>query len=370
MEPQTHTAAVLEGIGHLLTLKTLPIPSPAPGSATVKILAVNVSPNCKAVFAGKFGPITVRTPVTPSGPAIARIHSVGVDSTLLQPGQLVLTDLWTRSRDDPGESILAGYMGGNQKLEAAWEHGTFAEYANVSLERIWPLDESRLCKTMCYSPADLVHLGTISIAIAGLMDINVLPADTVIVSPATGTFSSAAVHAALAMGANVIACGRNEETLAQLAKIFESSGRLSTVKLTGDVHGDTAAIKAIAGNKGADKYIDFVPPQAAGSTHLTSCLSALRPHGSAVLMGVVFSDPEIPYTLIMRHNLKIQGRYMFDRHHAEHAIRLLESGHLTLGDRPNSGMKMHSFKLQDIEKAIDAAATTHRGWGKSVVVQP
>lgn len=293
-----------------------------------------------------------------------------MDATFLQPGQLVFTDLWTHSRDDPNDSILAGYIGGNQKLEAAWEHGTFAEYANVPLERIWLLDESRLCKTLNYSSEDLVHLGTITIAIAGLMDINVLPTDTVIVSPATGTFSGAAVQAALAMGANVVACGRNEETLMQITKTFESSGRLSTVKLTGDVPKDTASIKAATGNKGADKYIDFIPPQAAGSKHITSCISALRPHGKAVFMGAVFSNPEIPYTVIMRHSITVQGRYMFDRHHAEYAIKLLESGRLTFGDRPNSSMKTHTFKLQDIQKAIDAAATTCRGWGNSVVLKP
>ncbi|KEF56923.1 uncharacterized protein A1O9_07113 [Exophiala aquamarina CBS 119918] len=370
MELSTHTAAVLEGIGQSIILKALPIPSPAPGSATVRVLATTVSPNSRAVFAGKFGPVTIRTPVTPSGPAIARIHNIGVDATFLQPGQLVFTDLWTRSRDDPDESILAGYIGGNQKLEAAWEHGTFAEYANVPLERIWPLNESRVCKAMNYSSEELVHLGTISIAIAGLMDINVLPTDTVIVAPATGTFSGAAVHAALAMGASVIACGRNEEALAHITNTFESSGCLSTVKLTGDAPGDTAAIKAITGKKGADKYIDFIPPQAAGSEHITSCISALRPHGKAVFMGAVFSNLEIPYTLIMRHNLTVQGRYMFDYHHAEYAIKLLETGRLILGDRPNSGLKIHTFKLQDIEKAIDAAATTCRGWGNSVVLKP
>ena len=366
---ETCTAAVLETIGQPLKLKTVPIPKPVPGSATVKVLAAALSPNSKEVFAGSFGPVSVRTPVTPSTASIARIHEVGPDATSLKPGQLVFTDFWTQSRDDPNESILAGYMGGNEKLEAAWNNGTFAEYANLPLERIWALDETLLCDTLEYTVAELAYLGNICISIAGLMTINVLAGDSVVVAPATGTYGGAAVHAAISLGAKVIACGRNAQSLAKIAESFKTSGRLKTVQLTGDVDKDTAAIRAAAGGKGADKLVDFSPPQAAGSKHLVSGISALQTGGRVAIVGGVFANVEIPYITVMHNNIRIEGRFMFDRPHGDKDIKQFESGQLVFGDRPNSGIKVQSFRLGDIEKAMDAAAEV-RGWGNMVVLEP
>ncbi len=367
--PETCTAAVLEAIGQPLKLKTVPIPRPVTGSATVKVLAAALSPNSKEVFAGAFGPVSIRPPVTPSTCSIARIHGVGPDATSLKPGQLVFTDFWTRSRDDPDESILAGYMGGNQKLEAVWNNGTFAEYANVPLERIWALNEALLCGTLKYTIAELAYLGNICISFAGLMTINVLPGDSVVVAPATGTYGGAAVHAAVALGAKVVACGRNAQSLAKIAESFATSGRLTTVQLTGNVDEDTAAIRIAAGGKGADKLVDLSPPHAAGSKHLVSGISALRTGGMVAIVGGIFSNVEIPYITVMHNNIRIEGRFMFDRVHGDQAIKLLESGQLVFGDKSNSGIKVHSFKLEDIEMAMDAAAE-YRGWGNMVVLEP
>ncbi|KAJ9601882.1 hypothetical protein H2200_013631 [Cladophialophora chaetospira] len=367
--PETCTAAVLEKIAQPLKLKTVPIPKTVPGAATVRVLATVLSPNVKDVFAGAFGPISVGTPVIPSMASIARIHSAGGDATVLKPGQLVFTDFWTQSRDDPDDSILAGYMGGNDILESVWNNGTFAEYASVPLERVWPLDESLLCEKLGYTVAELAYLGNICISFGGLMTVNVLPGDSVVVAPATGTFGGAAVHAAVAMGAKVIACGRNDQMLSRIAEAFSSSGRLTTVKLSEDVNEDVAAIRAAAGGKGADKFVDFSPTQATGSKLLAAGISALRPNGRVAIVGGILQNVEIPYFTVMRNNIRIEGRYMFDRMHVLQAIKLLESGQLVIGDRPNSGMKVHSFKLTDWEQALDTAAEC-RGWGNMVVLEP
>ena len=60
---------------------------------------------------------------------------------------------------------------------------------------------------------------------------------------------------------------------------------------------------------------------------------------------------------------------MFDRPHAEKAISLLENGLLNVGDWPNSRIMVESFKLQDFEKAFDAAAAAS-GFGRAVVLEP
>lgn len=366
----SYTAAVLEEVGKPFNFKVLPIPEATTGSATIRVLATALSPNSRQRFGGQFGPTPLHTPTIPSSASIARVHSVGSDATLLKRGQLVFTDFWIQSRDDPDTNITAGWFGGVEALDTTWGKGTFAEYANVPLERVWSLNESILCGIMNYSPSDLLHLGNINIALAGLLEVNVLPGDTVVVAPATGTYGGAAVHGAIALGANVVACGRNEVTLRRMAGTFQASGRLTVVTLTGDADKDTAAIRAAAGGKGADSFIDFTPPQAAGSTgHIAACINALRFSGRAALLGLVFGNIEIPYSTIMLKSIRVEGRLMFSRSHGERAIKLLESGHLVLGDRPNSGLKAHPFKLKDIEKAIDAAAE-HRGWGHYVLLEP
>lgn len=365
----THKAAVLSKVGEPLQVKQVPVPEAVNGSAIVKVLSTSVSPNAKAVFAGQL-PVPLQTPVVPSSSCIGRIHAAGPDATTLKEGQLVLVDFWNRSRDDPDNSILQGYMGGNAAIESAWSNGTYAEYAQVPLECVWALNEELLTTKLGYSFADLAYLGTICIAFAGLLDIDARPGDTVIVAPATGYFGGSAVQAAIALGARVIACGRNTDTLNKMADTFKTSGRLSTVQMSGDVEKDTASIRAACTNpKGADCLVDFSPPQSAGSKHLVSCLSALRPYGRAAIMGAVFSGVEVPYFLVIRNNLRLQGRYMFDRWHGEQAIKLVETGHLKLGAKEESGIKIQSFSLDDVLQALDAAKES-AGWGRMVVLEP
>ena len=366
---KTHTAAVLETVGQPLILKSLPIPKARTGSAVIRVLATALSSNTKAALAGSFGLVFPRTPMIPGFSAIGRIHSVGPDAPSLEAGQLIWHDFFVQSRDNPDDSIHAGFMGGKQQLEETWNNNTFAEYAEVPLERTWALNEDLLCKTKGYSFADLSYLGTVAIPMAGLLDMGVRAGDSVIVAPATGTYGGSAVPAALSLGAKVIACGRNAKTLARMTDVFGVSGRFGTVVLTGKVDEDTAIIKAAAGPKGADCYIDFVPPQAIGSTHILSCLGALRNRGRASFMGAIFSNVEIPYFLVMLKNIRIEGRCMFDRGHGEQTVKLLEAGHLVVGYRKMCGTKMHRFKLKDVHPAIDAAAE-YRGWGDMVVVEP
>lgn len=365
----TQRAAVLTKLGKPLHVKDIPVPPAVHGSAIVKVLATSISPNAKAVFAGNLA-FPLQTPVTPSSSCIGRIASVGLDATSLKGGQLVFVDFWNQSRDNLDDSILQGYMGGNATLERAWSSGTYAEYAQVPLERIWTLNEELLTSKLGYSYVDLAYLGTVCIPLAGLLDIDVRPGDTVVVAPATGYFGGSAVPAALALGAHVIACGRNRDTLDKMTETFKASGRFSTVQFTGDVDEDAASILAACTNaKGADALIDFSPPQSAGSKHLVACLSALRPHGKATLMGAMFSNVEVPYWLVMRNNIKIQGRYMFDRWHGEQAIKLIESGFLKLGSGENSGIRVHRFGLEDVEQALEKGVQVS-GWGQMVVLEP
>ena len=248
----------------------------------------------------------------------------------------MLCDITVAARDDPDSVILMGLHGGAapKLMEGEWRDGSFAEYAKFPLENVYALDEDVVCGKLGYSIEDLCsipgkglpnsrHLrmfGLMNVFVGflvpfgGLSEIDVKPGDTVIVAPGTGKFGGGAVTTALAMGARVVACGRNGTILEAMKKLFAHTGRLETVIMTGDVEKDTKAIVEASGNgtKGADAYIDFSPAAAAGSTHIEAALGALKMRGRAVFMGGIFGNVEISYGAIVMKSLRIRKyRYFF-----------------------------------------------------------
>ncbi|KAM5357083.1 hypothetical protein ACJZ2D_016629 [Fusarium nematophilum] len=363
-------ALVLEARGQPLNLADVPVPDACPGSAIVKVLVTNIGPLTRRILTGQI-PVPLEPPVVPCAQTIGRIHALGPDSTSLDVGQLVFVDLFTRSRDNPDDAILQGYVGGSaasMKLMDAWKDGTFAQYARMPLENIAPLNEELLVTQMGYTFADLSLLGPAAIAMGGLCEVDVHAGDIVIVAPATGLYGGSCVQVALAMGARVVAASRNDSLLTKMASTFESSGRLTTVKLTGDLEIDTAALKKATGSvRGADVFADWSPLASGKSTHFQAGLGALRRFGRCALLGGVEGNVEIPYLHVMWNSIRLQGRYMFDRKHTLQLIKLLESGQLKVGSGDGSGVQVRTFKIEEVEEAMDAAERELR-WGDQVVL--
>lgn len=176
---------------------------------------------------------------------------------------------------------------------------------------------------------------------------------------------------ALAMGATVVACGRDEATLAALNKTFGHTGRLETVVLTGDVKTDTAAMILASGNgdKGADAFIDFSPPAAAKSTHIAAAMAALKPFGRACFMGGIYGNVEINYLSVMLKSLRIQGRFMYSRDMVVRFIKMVEKGNLKLGEEATGMRIVGKFGLDRVYEAIELAGR-ERGWGNQVLLMP
>ena len=369
----THRALVLSSTTSPPILRTLPKPIATSGSAIVRVVAVAVLPYMNEIFSGaRQYPLSF--PLVPGGGALGRIESVGPDSVSLKAGQLVFCDVTIRAHDDPDVQILHGIHGGGypaaQKLmDGEWRNATWAEYTKFPLESLYPMDQDLLCKGMGYSIEELTMLSTCAIPFGGLSAIGVGPGDSVIVSPATGYYGGAAVTVAIAMGARVIAAGRNAAALKALARIHGKNGRFESVVLTGNLEIDSAALKSAAGSpKGADAYIDFSPPQAEGSTHIVAALCALRPKGKAVVMGGIAGNIEIPYSLLVFSGLSIQGCFMYERKHAEKLIKYAECGILKLG-KDIGVTNTKSFGLEEWENAVEAAKNAS-GWGSHVVLSP
>ncbi|RKK06622.1 hypothetical protein BFJ66_g17195 [Fusarium oxysporum f. sp. cepae] len=338
-----------------ISVVTQATPQAGPGSAVIRVLSAGVLTYTDRVYSG-YKPYPYPEPFVIGSSAIGRVAAVGIDATTLLPGQLVFFDCFIQGRDDPGSLILHGLSSGfntvsNKLMEGEWRDSTYAEYAKVPLENCFPLDEVRLLSDpaeggLGYSPPELVYLWTISIPFGGLRDIDIKAGEKVIISPAAGTFGSAAVLAALAMGAQIIAVGRNQKTLDKIKVL--NPDRVRTVLNTGDVEAD---VQELTKNGPADTFFDISPGKAVNSTHFKSCISSLRRGGRLSLMGA-HQELTLPIQFIMLNDITVKGKWMYTKDDMRTMIKLLEADYLKLGSAQTAG----TFPLEEFEKAFDTAA--------------
>ncbi|KAL2161089.1 hypothetical protein VTH06DRAFT_8802 [Thermothelomyces fergusii] len=372
--PPTMKALTIPDPGQPVQLKTVPTPSAIPGSCVVKILVVEASNSILNIVNGAAG-YTIPPNFTPGGHAIGRVVAAGPDATTIQPGQLVMLESFIRPRDDPdGEQVLWGITAGPtpQSLDfmaANWSAGCMAEYARAPLENCYPLDEGRLCGSpaaggLGYAVEELVSLPTQLVALGGLRAIDVKPGERVVVAPATGTFSYAAVQVAVAMGARVVAVGRSRESLESVQHRFPP-GSVQVVSLTGDVEVDAASLRRFGP---VDAYVDLSPPTAGSSSHVRSCFAALRKYGRACIMNVMAQDVAVPYALLTWNSLTVKGQFMYDRQDARLLVKMAEAGLLKLGKQGGNEI-LGRFKLDEAEEAFALATSSARA-GKFVALTP
>ncbi|XXH03696.1 hypothetical protein Hte_010102 [Hypoxylon texense] len=369
--PAEHRALVLETIEDGFHVKKVPTPQPGLGNAIVRIESAGVLSYHREIYGGGRGDTFLYNfpkPIVGGISAIGRIAAAGPDATALQPGQLVYVDCVIHARDDPDSLFLTaiheGMTEGSRKLiRDVWRDGCFAEYAKAPLENCYALDEPRLCGALGYTLHELIYLNYMLVPFGGLRDIRLEPGETVIVSPATGGYGGAGVQVAIAMGARVIAMGRNEEELARLkAHVLKNTPRASieTVQMTGDEMADASALKAFGP---VDAVLDLSPPQAAKSSHVRSAAWALRRGGRVSLMGFT-ENPMIP-TVIGR-NISFKGKLMYEREDIVLFLKMLERG---LFPRGKDLVDTKVFPLEDWKEALDAGAE-YMGIGKYVTFAP
>ncbi|KAF7192670.1 Alcohol dehydrogenase 1 [Pseudocercospora fuligena] len=366
--PTTHQALVIESKELGLQLETVPTPGATPGSLILQVLAASILSYHKEIYNGK-RPYPLATPLVGGVSAIGRVAATGPDATLLKAGQLVFFDCTIRGRDDPSAMYLVGihegFSDGSRKLaREVWHDGAFAEYIRVPLENCLALNETKLCQELSYSIPDLMYLSNLLVAYGGLRDIRIEAGDTVVVCPATGAFGGAGVLVAAAMGAKVIAMGRNETELERLKKYMRRGlpwSAIETVKITGDQSADTAALEV---HGPVDAILDLTPPFASGSTHLKSAVAALRYEGRVSLMG--FNDMPLSEAKLIADNITLKGKLMYSREDMKQSVKILERGMLPKG---GDLVDTKIYSLADHKSALDAAAEW-TGLGKQVVFVP
>ena len=372
--PPTMKALVLPNAGASLELRTVPTPNAVSGSVVVKVLATLLSDKHEHMFAGHF--FTFPPDYTPGGQAIGRVAAIGPDTTSLAPGQLVLIHSFVRARDDPnGVQILWGAFDGatpqtKKFFKDNYAAGTFAEYVRAPLEVVEPLNERKLLDPaskggLGYTVEALLQLANQIVPFGGFRGISLQPGERVIVAPATGQFSGAAVQVAIAMGAQVIAVGRNLDKLKQVQALYPA-GRVQVVAVTGDEKADTEAMKQWGP---VDAYMDVSPGSASGpQNHVRACFGALAQYGRVSLMGVIQDDIALPYMTAVWNNLTIRGQYMYEREDVKLAIKMAEAGVLKLGTEDGIEV-VGKFQLEEVGKAF-VAASQNAGIGKIVALTP
>lgn len=370
--PTTQRAIVFTS-GQSPVYKEVKTPEALQGGVIVKVLSASVAHAFARIGSGgQLAGLTQASSYTPGNTAIARIVAISTDTTSLAVGQLVLVDSFVRGRDNPNVQFLLGFgvFGDDPAavkfMNSTWTDGFYAEYAKAPLENVYALNEKLLLGTpaeggLGYSLSDLTIMPGYAIPYGGLRSIGLTAGETVIVAPATGFFTGLAVDVASAMGARVIAMGRNLETLERLKT---ANPKLNLHQTKGDFQDDLVALK----NFGPiDAYIDISPPQANDSTHIRSCLFALKQYGRASLMGAIHKDISIPYVVAMHNNLTIRGQYMYEREDVRGIIKLVESGALKLGKA--AGHEMVEYRLEEWAKAMETVAK-NQGAGKFVAFKP
>ncbi|KAF3403347.1 hypothetical protein DPV78_004428, partial [Talaromyces pinophilus] len=304
-------------------------------SVVLQVLATSINPFTNHVHAGHILLLNLILPLVPNPSCIARVHSVGADAVHLKAWDLVYRD------------------------------GSLQQF---QLENCFLLDDVLLRGDLKYETANLAVIPFYMVAASAFIEAaNLKAGETVVVGPAGGTFGGTAVELALAVGANVIALGRDDGRLVKMEENLQSPPRFQTVPMTGIVNTDTAAIlEATPLKLGVDVYNDWAP----GTTkpmYLEAALHSLKDDGRAILSGGGEGAVEVPYALAVLRNLTIRGKWMCKPPTIKLLMNLINRGVVKIG-RPG-GAVVTTFDLEDSHAAIEHVAQ-HGRWRNYTVICP
>src|SRR5690349_21028379 len=213
-------AAVLKSFGSPLVVENVPEPVLGTGEVIVDVATSRVLAYAGEIFSGKRNYL-LTPPVIPGSGGIGRVRSVGPDATNLAVGDWVLCDPTVRSRDNAVAPtiVLQGLTAGDERglrLQQYVHDGAWAERMRVPTENAIPIGPIDAMQATVWSA-----LGTYLVPYGGLVAADLQGGEIVVVNGATGSFGSAGVAVALAMGAGcVIATGRSQGALNDLARRF------------------------------------------------------------------------------------------------------------------------------------------------------
>jgi len=357
-------AVVFEKVGAPLRVTDVPAPVPGTGEVVVDVFASRVLSYAGDIFSGRRD-YPFALPAVPGTGAIGRIRAVGNDATRLQPGDWVFCDPTIRARDDAvaPDVMLQGLIApgsGARRLQAWVGNGSWAEQLLLPTENV-----TRLGEVQEASAAQWCALSTLAVPFGGLLAAEFQAGDTLLLHGATGSFGSAGVAVAIAMGARcVVAAGRNEKALDDLVRRF--GDRVRPVALRGNPEADQAAMRAAAPCP-IDCVLDIMPP-AASVAAVRAAAMTVRPRGRIVLMGGVGGQAgeelALPYAWLMRNDVTVRGKWMYPRDALARLAAMVRAGLIDIGQFATT-----AFPLERVDDAV-AHAASDAGPFRMTLLQP
>jgi alcohol dehydrogenase len=340
-------AWMLDEPGTPLALRDVAQPAPRRNAVAVRMEAVPLLSYTRAHVEGKLPYAYPPGPFSPGTNGVGRVEAVGEGVVSFHVGQRVAVNpYWIANETvrEPAQVLIAltGLGGDSGPMLAEFPHGTLREVAEFPASTLIPLDG------LDDLPAErLAILGKFAVPFGGLRRGRLAAGETVIVNGATGYFGSAAVLAALAMGASrVVALGRRAQPLQPLVEL--GRGRVVPIVLSGDAAHDVTAIRAAAGG-GANLAFDMVG-NATDANATLATLRSLRRGGRLVLMGSMLVDLPIPYSEMLLNNWELIGNFMYTPSDYLALVALAASRQL-----PLASVELKTFSFAALEAAIDEA---------------
>jgi len=354
-------AAVLKSFGTPLVIEDAPEPTLGTGEVIVDVVAAKVLAYANEVFSGKRQHLIFSPPFIPGAGGIGRIAAVGQDAAELAVGDWVLCDPTVRARDNAVSPVvvLQGLTAGGTRglgLQKYVPDGCWAERVRVPTENAIPLGPIEPNDANAWAT-----IGTYLVPYGGLDAADLKAGEIVVINGATGSFGSAGVAVALAMGAAcVLATGRNREVLNGLARRFGS--RVRPVAMDREENADRERILAAAPGP-IDCVLDLLPP-VASAAQVRAAVTTVRPHGRVVLMGGVQDELSLPYGWLMRSCVTLRGQFMYGRAAIERLIALVRAGVLRLDTST-----VATFALDEVNQAV-THASQHAAPFEATVLRP
>lgn len=335
--------------GGKLELMDVVIPDVRPGSVLVRVAVSSLVSYLKSYVNGElkaYNPPPQE--FTIGSNAVGYIEQVGQDVWHLRPGQRVALSSHIMARDNvknPAMLLLGITKSGDRALQAQldWPDGTLATYVLAPVETLTPLDGLE-----GYSDSQVSALTRFAVPYGGFLKGQFQAGETVVINGATGSFGTAAVFVALALGAaKVIITGRNFDVLNTIVK--KAGSRVIPIALSGDVSADSGAIRDAA-EEGTNMAFDMVG-NAKDPNSTLAALHSMVPGGRLVIMGSMTLDLPIPYTTMMINSWSILGNFMYPKSALQKLVELVKGGLL-----PLDVIEPKVFTMSDLNNAMDAAA--------------
>jgi Zn-dependent alcohol dehydrogenases len=300
-------AAVVNAFGQPLQIREVPIPSPGPGQALLKIIATGVCHTDLHAADGDW-PVKPTPPFIPGHEGAGVVVKLGTGVTHLKEGDRVGI-AWLHSACGHCEFCFSGWetLCRSQQNSGYSVNGSFAEYALASADFV-----GRIPEQLSFVEAGPILCAGVT-TYKGLKETEARPGEWVVIS-GVGGLGHIAIQYAKAMGLRVAAVDVGKEKLALARKLG--------AELTADVASENAAGKIQEITGGAHGVlVTAVSPVA-----FKQAIGMLRRRGTCVLVGLPPGEFPVPIFDVVLNRYTLRGSIVGTRKDLEEALAFAAQG--------------------------------------------